>query len=157
MTFALKPTHSKGTLNRAGQVLVTTGPDTIAYKNALKIVNEWRTCHAYPLNTFNSTLRHKVKRFPDALVAQRLKRLPTIIDKLGRYPDMKLAQMQDIGGIRAVVGSVNPKPDGYRGVHLVFEYNNTLSRNGLAKNYSGLLVELQIRTDLQHHRLGYYR
>ncbi len=178
MTFAPKPPHSKGELNRAGRLLATAQPNGSAYYDALRVVNEWRTCHAYPLNTFNSTLRHKVKRFPGALVAQRLKRLPTIIDKLGRYPDMNLSQMQDIGGIRAVVNTVKnvqklqaeykdpkrfthklrkendyilrPKPDGYRGVHLVFEYNNTLSRNGLAASYSGLLVELQIRTELQH-------
>jgi putative GTP pyrophosphokinase len=178
VTFTPKPPHSKGALNRAGRLLTTSKPDEAEYDSALKMVNEWRTCHAYPLNTFNSTLRHKVKRFPGALVAQRLKRLPTIIDKLDRYPEMNLAQMQDIGGIRAVVNTVKnvqvlqaeykdtkrfthilkkehdyilaPKPDGYRGVHLVFEYNNTLSRNSLAEDYAGLLVELQIRTELQH-------
>lgn len=86
--------------------------------------------------------------------------------------------MQDIGGIRAVVNSVkdveqlqsdykdqkrfthllkrehdyilHPKSDGYRGIHLVYEYNNTLGRNGLAESYKGLHVELQIRTHLQH-------
>jgi len=91
---------------------------------------------------------------------------------------MNLSQMQDIGGIRAIVNSVknvkrlqgeykdqrrfthklkrehdyilSPKPDGYRGVHLVYEYNNTLGRNGLAESYKGLHVELQIRTQLQH-------
>ena len=178
MTFAPKPTHSKGALNRAGHLLTMSAPDAAQYKTALNIVNEWRTCHAYPLNTFNSTLRHKVKKYENSIVAQRLKRLPTIVDKLGRYPDMNLSQMQDIGGIRAIVNNVKsvkelqsqykdqkrfthklkkehdyiatPKSDGYRGVHLVFEYNNTLSRNGLAESYFGLLVELQIRTDLQH-------
>jgi putative GTP pyrophosphokinase len=178
MTFAPKPPHSKGKLNRAGVALAAVEHASPEYKEALNTVNEWRTCHAYPLNTFNSTLRHKVRKYNGALVAQRLKRLPTIIDKLKRYPDMNLAQMQDIGGIRAVVNTIGeaiqlraeytepgrfthilkrehdyiqcPKPDGYRGIHLVFEYNNTLSRNGLAQDYKGLLVEMQLRTHLQH-------
>ena len=111
-------------------------------------------------------------------MAQRLKRLPTIVDKLQRYPDMNLVQMQDIGGIRAVMGNLqevqklqaeykdakrfthelvkendyinSPKKDGYRGVHLIFRYNNTLARNGMADAYKGLAIELQIRTELQH-------
>lgn len=91
---------------------------------------------------------------------------------------MNLAQMQDIGGIRAVVDTLGevrqlwseykdqrrfthklvkeknylaqPKVDGYRGIHLIFQYNNTLARNGLAESYKDLLIELQIRTHLQH-------
>jgi len=91
---------------------------------------------------------------------------------------MQLSRMQDIGGVRAVVNSIkevralqseyqdtkrfthklarendyilDPKTDGYRGVHLVYKYNNTLARNGLAAQYKGLAIELQIRTKLQH-------
>lgn len=37
------------------------------------------------------------------VVAQRLKRLPTILDKLTRHPTMKLTYMQDIGGCRAII------------------------------------------------------
>jgi ppGpp synthetase/RelA/SpoT-type nucleotidyltranferase len=104
--------------------------------------------------------------------------LPTIINKLQRYPEMNLARMQDIGGVRAIVDSVTevrklqtqyqdtrrftheltreddyisePKSDGYRGVHLVYKYNNTLARNSTASSYKGLLLELQLRTRLQH-------
>lgn len=36
-------------------------------------------------------------------VSQRLKRLPTIEDKLRRLPRMDLSSMQDIGGCRAVL------------------------------------------------------
>ena len=86
---------------------------------------------------------------------------------------MKLARMQDIGGLRAVVGSINkvreiehsyrsserlkhelasskdyiqfPKEDGYRSVHLIYRY-----RNDRAADYNGLSLELQLRTRLQH-------
>ena len=81
--------------------------------------------------------------------------------------------MQDIGGLRAIVSSLtkvnqvvqkykhsgsfehdlisdydyiqNPKLDGYRCVHLVYRYKNKLE-----PSYNGLLVELQVRTKLQH-------
>lgn len=47
-----------------------------------------------------------------------------------------------------------PKESGYRSVHLVFEFRNTRGRSKYgahyARDYDGLLVEVQIRTDLQH-------
>jgi ppGpp synthetase/RelA/SpoT-type nucleotidyltranferase len=150
--------YSKTQINRAGETIVNASPHSPEYKKALFIVNDWRTCHAYPMNTFQATLRRKVSKYKSPIVAQRLKRLPTIIDKLSRYPDMSLARMQDIGGVRAVVNSIDevraiqaeyedtsrfthelykkndyitaPKSDGYRGVHLVFKYNNTFNTLG---------------------------
>lgn len=98
--------------------------------------------------------------------------MPSIIDKLKRFEGMSLARMQDIGGLRAVVSTVKqvpslednyrtstfkhelvssndyiekPKESGYRSVHLVYRYRN----QGRAA-YNGLLIELQIRTQLQH-------
>jgi len=169
---------SKGQIDRAGEALKSSSPEDESYANALAIVNNWRACHAYPINTFKSTLRKKVIGYNKPIVAQRLKRLSTIIDKLNRYPDMRLSRMNDIGGIRAVVDDMpelrklqkqykdksrfshklndeddyinHPKSDGYRGIHLVYKYNNTLARKSTAWKYEGLLVELQIRTKLQH-------
>jgi hypothetical protein len=142
---------------------------------ALSLAEQWRACHAYPINTFQSTLRDKLNSFSDDyLVAQRLKRMPTIIDKLTREHSMQLSSMQDIGGVRAVLGDVedvykladlyknksrfdhklinekdyimNPRnEDGYRSLHLIYEYQNRKF-----PNYDGLKLELQIRTKLQH-------
>ena len=146
---------------------------------ALHHINNWRTSHLYPMNTFSATLRKKLRRYKKkTIVAQRLKRLSTILNKIQRYPDMRLSSMQDIGGIRAILYDINdvyklrdeyvngtrlshrlcreedyianPKPDGYRGIHLIYEYNNTLARNGKAKQYKGLFIEIQIRSELQH-------
>lgn len=78
---------------------------------------------------------------------------------------MKLRAMQDIGGCRAIVSNEkrvwkvvrdlrdkkdfkikdyirNPKPDGYRGVHLI---GNFSSSHGNIRS-----IELQVRTDAQH-------
>jgi len=43
---------------------------------------------------------------PNALIAQRLKRMPSILSKLKRFQNMELSRMQDLGGCRVVVESV---------------------------------------------------
>jgi ppGpp synthetase/RelA/SpoT-type nucleotidyltranferase len=94
-------------------------------------------------------------------ISQRLKRVPTIINKLGRYPAMQLATMQDIGGCRAVLTTIDevhrvqrrlakrrppirvsdyiaePKISGYRSIHVVVEYD-------------GRAIEIQLRTQAMH-------
>jgi putative GTP pyrophosphokinase len=176
--FQAPPEVSRRKVNKAGEALIKSNSDSQEYLRALEIANQWRLAHLYPINTFQSRLRGMVKRFPDSIVAQRLKRMPTIIDKLARHPGMQLSRMQDIGGVRAIVKDVSavqdvvsqyetskrfthilknkkdyiaqPKPDGYRGVHMVYQYNNTLARNEKAEIYQGLLLEVQIRTQEQH-------
>jgi ppGpp synthetase/RelA/SpoT-type nucleotidyltranferase len=174
MAFSRVPKESKNKINNAGKILVKDNSTKEELTWALDVANRWRACHAYPINTFNSTLRVKLKNYSDTIVAQRLKRMPTIIDKLKRYPTMQLTTMQDIGGLRAVLGSVydvymlaeeyrnntrfehelidekdyvyNPRSeDGYRSLHLIYKYKN--KRNPA---YDGLRLELQIRTKLQH-------
>lgn len=52
-------------------------------------------------------LRRARKIDADALVAQRLKRRPSIELKLRDNPTMKLSQMQDIGGCRAILSTIH--------------------------------------------------
>jgi hypothetical protein len=165
--------YSRGDVNRAGDIFRNAASSGEERLWAAKVLGDWRAGHNYPINTFQATLRQKLKAIDEkALVAQRLKRIPSIISKLRRFPDMQLARMQDIGGLRAVVGNLRrvealyenyrksrfahtlvnerdyiegPKPSGYRSVHLVYRYNNAL-----APQYNGLLIELQIRTRQQH-------
>lgn len=115
-----------------------------------------------------------------SLTVQRLKRVPAILRKLqrrynGHPPTMTLSQMQDIAGCRAVLANValarklyekyylkgdlkhyrvgikdyitNPKKDGYRSIHLIYKY---ISDKEGKKGYNTLLVEIQIRSRLQH-------
>src|SRR5205809_639624 len=52
----------------------------------------------------NQHLLRRAKRISSsALIAQRLKRLPSIALKLRQNQNMKLSQMQDIGGCRAIM------------------------------------------------------
>ena len=143
------------------------------------IINNWRAAHSFPLNSFHVTLRARARKVDSkALTAQRIKRLSSIEAKLRRFADMQLSRMHDIGGARAVVSTVNavrrlvsiymksakrnpgrtelakeydyithPKDDGYRCVHLVFRYRSDAKRHA---PYSGLRIELQLRSQLQH-------
>lgn len=144
------------------------------YENAQNVLTYWRTIHASTFKTFQTTLRDKLKRlgYSDCLIAQRLKRADSIVSKLKRFPKMKLSTMQDIAGLRAILKNVQqvrelekeyrtsnfkhilkdskdyitcPASSGYRGIHLVYEYINPKNTEA-----SGLKIELQIRTKLQH-------
>jgi ppGpp synthetase/RelA/SpoT-type nucleotidyltranferase len=171
MTF-VTPKFSRGAVRRAGDLL-RRGPTSEAELSAaLEVLNNWRSAHLYPINTFQATLRKKLKSVDkEGLVGQRLKRAPSIVKKLQRYPT-DLEVMQDIAGLRAIVADIpkltslhqnyldspfahelkrvdnyvlEPKTDGYRSVHLIYKYSNALARA-----YDGLRVELQLRTKLQH-------
>lgn len=172
---------SKGEVRRAGEVLkkwMETRPknleNVLDYADAFFTAQAWRSLHRYPLNTFQALLRSKLKRMGlPQLVAQRLKRMPTIINKLSRMQGT-LETMQDIGGIRVVLPDITtlravekelrasrfqhklkgekdyitiPKPDGYRGVHLVYQCFSSQS----PQEVQGLTIELQLRTELQHY------
>lgn len=168
-----KPRFSKKVVSRAGATLVSPEPSSGELNHAMEVVGNWRSCHAFPLNTFQMSLRRKAESLgKGAIIAQRIKRLPSILAKLRRFEDMELARMQDIGGCRAILPNVarvkrlvrlyerseqkhklvrkkdyiaEPQETGYRGVHLVFKYHS--DRN---QTFNGLCIEMQIRTKLQH-------
>lgn len=172
-----KPLYSKKEVNRAGEALVQPfSPETFIpgeYLRALDVINNFRSIHGHPLNTFQTTLRIKGRQIDqDVIVAQRVKRMSSIQSKLERYPTMTLSQMQDIGGCRAVVYDVeavnalvesylssdlkhklhtnddyisSPKPTGYRGRHLIYRYYSDK-----VPTYNDLKIEMQFRSLYQH-------
>lgn len=178
MTKYVVPKHTREEINLAGKQVIDGGVDFSVLTDALNVVNNWRTAHAYPLNAFYMTLSGRARKIDAAAtLAQRLKRLPSIMLKLVRFPTMKLYQMQDLGGCRAVLKSVAavrevvdlykkadikkkrhqlvrekdyigcPKTDGYRGIHLVYKYH---SGSRSKRMYNGQQIEIQIRSRLQH-------
>ncbi len=155
---------SKGEVNRAGDLLrrwlafETDDSDATAVRDAFAVMIEFRGGFQNPMKKTAVGVRQFVAReSSQVIVAQRLKRLPQIIHKLGRMPDTKLARMEDIGGCRAVLIDrreidgvlaridknwdvkrrrdyiADPKPFGYRGVHAVIERD-------------GHRIEIQLRT-----------
>jgi ppGpp synthetase/RelA/SpoT-type nucleotidyltranferase len=105
------PFATKGEVSRAGKILAEgalfAGLSYIERAEVLNTINNWRSSHSYPQHIAKKTLQTRVKRIDErGICAQRLKRLPSIITKLRRNPNMKLSQMQDIGGCRAIMPSV---------------------------------------------------
>lgn len=102
-----KREHSKGQINRAGKALIALQKEDPAREEAVAIVDNWRACHSYPLQVIKMTLLTRAKKIDkNALIAQRLKRRPSIVIKLRDNKNMKLSQMQDIAGCRAVMNTV---------------------------------------------------
>lgn len=174
------PLFDRPAYNKAGHAFLNVGLSEAALDEALEVVNNWRSAHAYPLQCIKMTLVHRAQKVDStAIIAQRLKRLASIQAKLSREPTMKLTQMQDIGGCRAIVSSIRnvdrllkiyeearaknprgrseqtsmkdyisaPKPDGYRGIHLVYRYKSGSEKHSV---YNEQKIEIQIRSRLQH-------
>ncbi len=106
------------------------------------------------------------------LTVARLKQMPSIRGKLRRI-DSNLRQLQDLGGCRAVLPTIEdaralvsamteasrhalksedrymdePRSSGYRSHHLVFSF---MPRDARESGYEGRLIEVQIRSRLQH-------
>jgi hypothetical protein len=167
------PEYSRSGVDRAAQTFMDPTSAPVEREDARAIINNWRSSHSFPLNTMQVNLRNRATRVdPDALVAQRIKRLPSIEQKLDRFSGMRLSRMQDIGGCRAVVADVEsvrqvveafreskslhelirqddyvdrPQTSGYRSWHLVYRY-----KSETMTTYNGLAIEVQVRTRLQH-------
>jgi len=144
-----------------------------------EVLENWRRAHAYVLNTFQMRLRNARKQFAgDVQVAQRHKRLPTIVDKLRREPSMQLSTMHDIAGCRAICASVedlfqfrneflrtrakhihtNAESGRFdyvthpksSGYRGMHDVFETVLESDSGKRWNGLKVEVQFRTRVQH-------
>jgi ppGpp synthetase/RelA/SpoT-type nucleotidyltranferase len=171
------PIFSKNKYNLAAKELKNNKKDK--EKENLKIVNKWRVSHNYPLQIFLNRLKRVSKKDKlNVLVSGRLKRTSTILEKLNRNgikSTMNLTQMQDIAGCRIVLKDLKklslfyeknyknsdlkhkkkktynyinePKKSGYSGIHIIYKYKSSQKNKNI---YDGLLIEIQLRTELQH-------
>lgn len=158
--------YSKRQIDKAGEDLKSNGIS----KKSLNILSNWRAYHGMPLDTFAKVLKIRIKKINknnSTIVAQRLKRTPSILLKLKTHKTMRLSTMQDIGGLRAICDTVaeaeqllhiyrssktkhelifvrnyvdSPKLDGYRSIHIVYKLDKT----------TNIFLEIQIRSHLQH-------
>lgn len=162
-------------ISRAGNTALTSN-DKNEVDNAIGIINDWRSLHLIVLDELQNSIvniltRYNIRGFA---VSRRLKRLSSILNKLDRNPQSGLGTMQDIGGLRIVVPTMNslnkayafiinncpdcfelakepmnyikePKSvSGYRSIHFVYKYHS------LNTDVDGMKIELQLRTKLQH-------
>lgn len=171
----VEPIYSKKQINDAGNTIRNADKDSDEYKNALRIINNWREAHAYPMQVIYVHLR-RMRQNKRITVASRLKRRESIEKKLRREEKMELWRMQDLGGCRFIVESVsdvylyidklkhsrmrhiikanehdyikNPKASGYRSYHVILQYkSDTESKEVYNRN---MLIEIQFRTRTQH-------
>ena len=131
--------------------------------SAALVLSEYRAEFQGPLKKVTVGLRQFVERESNEIVVgQRLKRTPQILHKLSRFGSMRLTQMEDIAGCRAILPGgaseaagvlrrirrnwdivgiddyvQSPKPTGYRAIHVVVRRD-------------GHPVEIQLRTPDQH-------
>lgn len=173
-----EPQYSKRMVKRSGKYFRDNPTEdfsqTTTGQESLQVLSNWRDMHGAVLNTAQAWIR-RLDRSTDIIVAQRLKRFDTVLDKLvtGRSDD--LSTMHDIAGVRVIFKNEDalrefrkkmeksrakhprknevddydyikcPKDTGYRGVHDVYERR---CRTGIA--YNGLKFEVQLRTNVQH-------
>lgn len=177
------PQNSKNRVRKAGKRVAKTQNDGLLLwgvtipREEYDIVENWRTSHGAVLNTAQAWLR-RLENDQRPVVAQRLKRFNTIVDKLATGRSRDLSTMHDIAGVRLIFRNESelwqfrgkmdasrarhkrtndrdrfdyiaaPKPTGYRGVHDVFE--RQVGQNPEASAWNGLKFEVQLRTAVQH-------
>jgi hypothetical protein len=162
---------SRSQINNAGRILrrYVRGeiPEDDRVHRAIRIIDDYRAAHQYPLIKANMGLRSVIVTTGCQVeVSQRLKRFRTILDKLFRHPNMGLTTMQDIGGCRAVLKSIEeirrvehrlmrnrpvlgyddyvttPRSSGYRSVHVIIGYDD--------QDREERAIEVQLRTPQMH-------
>lgn len=169
--------YTKKQVLKAGRALehdlIWSGDTAAEIHQIFQIANNWRESHLLPMNSIRREMIGKMRRCnTSGTTAARLKRMPSIRGKLRREPG-NLNQMQDLGGCRVIVPTMQsanvlieealsnpknrlrrendyircPKSDGYRCRHLIFDF--TPSNKG-HEAYRGRRIEVQIRTRLQH-------
>lgn len=170
--------YGKHEVRRAGERLkgsmLWTDESKDEILHAFRVAESWRSSHMFPMRSIRLGLQAQLRhRNVNGFTAARAKRLTSIRTKLEANPTMKLDQMQDLGGCRAVVDDIagvwrlveacntrfrhkqrspsdyitNPKPDGYRSYHMVVEF---VGRESTHRVFDGRRIEIQIRTRLQH-------
>ena len=163
---------NRRTVNFAAGTLFTEPIMETEYANALSLVNDWRASHIRPLISVFEHAQESKEGIKYVAITPRIKRLPAIKNKMTLQPSMKLTQMQDIAGCRAVMNGIenvkkmvsdcevvkrgrllrrkikkvdyidNPRSTGYRGIHLIYQFNS--------RTYGDLKIEMQLRTWDQH-------
>ncbi len=133
---------------------------------SLATAQAWRVQHLEPTARCFEALTQCTKHFEGAVVSYRLKRMASILRKLQRgNSNFELGALDDIGGCRLIVGSVQevyeaakilddllehwkskdyiaePQRSGYRSYHAIYK----VPVGGITYR-----VEVQIRTRLQH-------
>jgi Region found in RelA / SpoT proteins len=169
----VQPEYSRTQIEAAGKALAGRMTDIEEAVGIFRIAYNWRDAHVFPMRRVRQELGGAIRRNKaNAIAVARLKRMKSIRRKLQETP-LSLYQIQDIGGSRAIVATMqemnqlidfysngnsshgiirhwpyikDPKVGGYRSHHIVLKYNGS----GDDVIYNRQRIEVQIRTRLQH-------
>ncbi|MGO3812662.1 hypothetical protein [Mesonia sp.] len=156
--------YTGGDIRRLGEKIVINKGSI--NNEDLELLQEYRKSFTEPLSeTFNELTQIKNRIDRQGIIAFRLKRIKTIINKVLRKPDMHLNRMGDIAGIRIIVGNEiqlyklldaittnfevsgkirdyqkKSKPIGYKGIHIYVKDTRCNKR-----------IEIQLRTIESHN------
>ncbi|VVA47442.1 GTP pyrophosphokinase YwaC [Serratia ficaria] len=170
--------YTKTQVKKAGEAIRKNEGDINA---AIDIIRDYRAAHLYPLTIIKNLIwKHSQKINTRAVIARRLKRLPTIIDKLQRKTldgvnpnTMSVTRMSDIGGCRVIVDNknelllLNDSLNRSRTTHSTKRIRDYLTepkptgyrgihriydcyQNEQSHAWKGFNIEVQLRTKLQH-------
>ena len=164
---------SRSQIEKAGRIVKNIYASEQEKKAALEIIENWRTAHAFPLHIIYDQLLKLANGHNNVVVAERLKSLCSIKDKIKRGDAKNLWTMQDIGGCRFIVPTVNdvytfadnydastnthipvreddyirnPKASGYRSLHRIYTFQSDKKE----PHIRNMTIEIQFRTHLQH-------
>jgi hypothetical protein len=173
--------YSNNWINKAGETLLVSPQNSDAFET----LNYWRVLHtrlindALPETVCNPAAVVTDNAYLDVAISSRIKRVSSIVNKLARFPNLKLSQMQDVAGFRYVVSNpyfldsdidwflefVEKQSNSLQDCFTIIkntDYVSTPKDSGYRAvhfvlehkdddiTYDGLRFELQLRTGLQH-------
>lgn len=170
--------YTRKEISNAGKMLgnkIIHDPDrSDEISEIFRIAYNWRDSHAFPMRRIRHELVRGLKQEGvSGLTSARMKRMASIRRKL-RSSSIRLQQMQDLGGCRAIIDHVTdlnsiikryrdggschivhgesdyisaPKCDGYRSYHSVLRFQPKYEHDA---PYAEQKIEIQLRTRLQH-------
>lgn len=157
--------YTGGDITRLGERIRESKNKQIS-NDDLDLLQTHRLSFTDPLfKVFQELTQHKTRVQRSAIIAFRLKRISTIINKVIRKPEMQLNRMWDIAGIRIIFGDevalrkmveiikenyeirgairdrfTEPKKIGYKAIHIY-----------ITEPKSGKVIEIQLRTLNTHN------
>lgn len=170
LEFSNKRVLRAGEALRGNLVWMPETKDEIV--DIFRVASSWRDSHAFPMRSIRGEVSTRMVQLGlDGITVARIKRMTSIRRKLRRLP-YKLNQIQDLGGVRSILASMeqvhrlakmlraetrneyydeddylnNPKVGGYRSLHIIYKFNGT----GESSVFDGRRIEIQVRTRLQH-------
>lgn len=123
------PEYSRSKIEAAGKALAGKLTDIDEAVGIFRIAHNWRDAHVFPMRRIRFELTGVIRKAKaTGITAARIKRMKSIRKKLQASP-LTLYQIQDIGGCRAIVSTI----DELRNV--AFRYSDGYSKYAVIRHW----------------------